>query len=299
MVAWKRMAWVAWAAAITVAMGAVFAAAGAEDRADPKGRYAYEGRHGGEPYSFALTFEGHDAVYYSYVYRGAGTYKGTWSRNKGLVAVSVAAPDTTLTFSLKPQGDDLVVASPLNLMELAIETGAVFKKDTSKPTAPPLTAEDVSRRVLKLIGSIRGLDDLSPDNIERQTGLKVAFHNEDRQEYGFGGPVADAADWQYGINAYPYPSAARAETDTLLFAFNYQLHEPSHPDLAPVCAVDFDAYSADLKASGFSSTPRYSSHNRLDGWTFVRGNTVVRISIEGGGPPGRQCVKLLTISVWR
>jgi hypothetical protein len=167
--------------------------------------------------------------------------------------------------------------------------------------APALKAEEISRRMIELIKAIKIKEDISPENIERMMKIKVQFNKKDRQNYGFGGLVEGTTNWAYNLSAYPYPSKDNKETDTLNFSFNPLTDDEKKPrdDYAPVCTVDFDAYSRELKAAGFSSAPYYGEHNRLLWWDFSRGAVSVQITAYGENEKrvNHKCVSMLTISV--
>lgn len=283
-------------------------AVAANAQSDLNGTYIYQGKQGETSFNFMLKFERKDAVYYSFAYKGGGTIGGTWTLENEIIKVVLKRGNWQRTFKFKQQGSDLKVAENLPKMkmtelpeldELEITAETVFKKDLSEPNAPTLSAEEIGRRVLKLAKNVDGITDISPENIERQMQISVSFREENRNEYGFGGNVENAPDWVY--NLYAYPSENNQKTDTLRFSFDYQLREPANPDLSPVCAVDFEAYRKELSDAGFSkSFPLYGVHSRLTGWSFVRGETLVNISLNGGWQPvPRQCVESLSITIAR
>jgi hypothetical protein len=167
--------------------------------------------------------------------------------------------------------------------------------------APALTAEEISKRMIELIKFIKTKEDISPENIERMMKINVKFNKKERQNYGFGGLVEGATNWAYNLSAYPYPSKDNKETDTVNFSFNPLTDDEKTPrdDYAPVCTVDFDAYSRELKAAGFSSAPYYGEHGRLLWWNFSRGAVSAQITAYGENEKrvNHKCVSMLTISV--
>lgn len=167
--------------------------------------------------------------------------------------------------------------------------------------APDLKAEEISNRLIALIKTIKTKEDISPGNIERAMQIKVQFDKKNRQDYGLSGLVKGESKWAYNLSAYPYPSKDNKETDTLNFSFNYlnDDEKSGRDDYAPVCAIDFDSYSKELKNAGFTSEPYYGEHNRLLWWNFSRGAVSVQISANGENNtrPKHQCVSMLTVSV--
>jgi hypothetical protein len=294
--------------AVFILMLIVFCAVSVNAQNRLNGTYVYRGKQGKEPYSLRLKFEREDAVYCSFEYKGAGTISGNWKLENGVINVVLTRGSGNWTFKFRRKDSDLKVAEtfPKNdleditqLKELDIPAGIVFKKDTSKPPGPNLTAEDFSRRVLKMVKSIYSLKDLSPENIKRRMQIKLYFDKKEPNRYGGGGSVIGAENWFYGVDAYPYRSKDNKTTDTIRFSFDYDLHEPVHPDLAPVCAVEFDAFSAELKSAGFSAPePVYGVHGIISYWNSSRGKTSVYISAGREKADGtRQCVEMLTVSI--
>lgn len=271
------------------------------------GKYIYKVKNNEDSSSFFLTFERENAVYYSYFYEGAGTLGGTWTRENEIIKVVLTRGDANWTFKLKQKGADLEITEKLSKtgtdetpdFTTILPAGTVFEKDDSKPSGPDLTAADFSKRALKLIASVHSLKDISPENIERRTGIKVSFNEENRREYGFGGNVVAAPDWTYGLIAYPYPSKDNKQTDTLHFSFDYRLHEPAYPDLSPICSIDFDAFGKELQKAGFSTpTPVRGNHNVIIYWQSARDKTSLNISADGADKDSRrQCVKMVTVSI--
>ncbi|TXH66431.1 MAG: hypothetical protein E6Q88_12075 [Lysobacteraceae bacterium] len=157
----------------------------------------------------------------------------------------------------------------------------------------PMTAEDIGRRVIKLIDSLHSAKDLAPDHIERQTGIKVEFNESDRTKYGFGGPVTD--EWFY--NLVSLPEKPGQTPTSLLFSFDDQTH--NNADTAPICSFDFADYSSALKAAGFDFKPMHGSRG-VDAWYFSRGDIGVLAYTHGNQDPeeGQACVSKLIISAY-
>lgn len=270
------------------------------------GRYSFKSDKGSDPPSFYLTFERQDSVYYSYFYEGGGTIGGKWTLEEGSIKVVLKRGDDNWTIKLKQKGDDLEISERLPETGLPdipdfktiLPVGTVFKRIIEQLTGPALTPEVLGKKVLKLVKSIRTLNDISPNNLKRQTGINVSFNAEDRNRYGFGGNVTDASDWSYGFLAYSLNEKDR--TNRIRFDFNYQLHEPLKPDTTVVCkALEFNSVSEELQQAGFSApNPSFSNHGYVGNWTMERGKVFLRISVEGGFyPKVNNCVMGIDISI--
>lgn len=142
-------------------------------------------------------------------------------------------------------------------------------------SVPPIRAEDIGRRVLKLIDSIHSRNDLSPDHIEQVTGMVVSSNPSDANEYGFGGKLSD--EWDY--NLVSLTEADGSKPSRLMFSFDGQTNE--YADMAPICTMDFDDYAKALAASGFHSTPAYGKHQNILYWDFARDNVSVQVYVRG------------------
>ena len=175
---------------------------------------------------------------------------------------------------------------------------AAQNDDTNAPT---LTAEEISKRMIELIKTIKTKADISPENIERVMKIKVEYGEENRQSYGFGGLIEGNLRWTYNLSAYSYPGNARKAADTVNFSFNPLMDDENsgRDDYAPVCTIDFDAYSKELKDAEFSFAPYYGEHGRLLWWNFSRGAVSVQITAYGENTKrvNHQCVGLLTVNV--
>jgi len=142
-------------------------------------------------------------------------------------------------------------------------------------TTSPRSAEDIGRRVLRLVENVRGPDDLAPTRIEELTGLKVEFNPEDAREYGTGGRLTDA--WAY--NLVTLPQIGEARPSQLMFSFDDQSGE--NADMGPISALDFDDYAAALAAAGFRSTPVPGRLGNILHWDFSRDDVTVQVYVRG------------------
>lgn len=159
-------------------------------------------------------------------------------------------------------------------------------------TQTPSTAEDIGQRVLKLVENVRGPDDIAPTRIEQLTGIKVEFNPDDANEYGFSGQLTDA--WAY--NLVSLPEGADQKPSRVMFSFDDESR--SNADMAPICALDFDAYSASLQRAGFASNPARGKHDRLLYWDFSRDDVSVQVYVRGesDAKANHACVSKLIIN---
>ena len=155
--------------------------------------------------------------------------------------------------------------------------------------ASSLTAEEIGHRVLKLIDTIRTVNDISPARIEEVMGVKVEFNSKDPNEYGFGGTLS--GEWTYGFGSLTDPGGAKPTR--LELSFDNQTD--SGADMAPICKLSYEDYSKFLTGAGFKKSPFYAEHGRLTSIHFARGP--VAVDINPGGDGTHTCVSILTIEV--
>jgi hypothetical protein len=164
---------------------------------------------------------------------------------------------------------------------------------TAAPQTPsPLTGEDVSRRVLKLIGSLRSNADLTVEHLEQHTGLSMQRAANGDGSFGTGARID--ANWSYNLFVSPVLGEPRNQL-TFDFARN---GDPAAP-MTPVCGMDFDDYARELKRMGFQDSAVRAEHGRISYWNF-RGPVTLRVFVEGESNEspekiGHQCVKTITV----
>jgi hypothetical protein len=160
--------------------------------------------------------------------------------------------------------------------------------------ATPMTAEDIGRRVLKLIDSIRSAQDLAPEHIEKQTGIHVEYNAKDRNIYGFGGNVTD--DWIYNLVSTPQKEGEKPTS--LRFSFDDQTSGKADP--ADICGLDFQGYRQALTSAGFDFKPMRGRQGLIDAWYFTRGDVGVLAYTHGNANPeeGKACISKLIISAY-
>lgn len=153
----------------------------------------------------------------------------------------------------------------------------------------PLSVDELNRRVLQLIDSIRTRDDLGPSHIQRLTGMDVEVNAEDPTVYGIAGPLQ-------GNGRYSLVSShknAAGQVDSLLFSFE------SSDQPAPCARVD--DYRAALSAAGFAGRHLPAGHRGHESWYFTRDGVSVNVHVRDprGAPAAQACVASLVIGVYQ
>lgn len=159
-------------------------------------------------------------------------------------------------------------------------------------TTLSISAEDVSRRMLRLFASVRGPDDITPARIRELTGIEVRYGKDDPKQYGFGEAVDDT--WIYNLVSLP---GADGTPDRLMFSFDDQTHR--HADMTPVCALGFDDYARALTDAGFVSRQSLGRLGQVEYWEFRRGDVTVQVYVRGESEAraDRLCVSMMIVNV--
>ena len=163
-------------------------------------------------------------------------------------------------------------------------------------TDAPITAEDIGHRVLKLIDSLHSAQDLSPEHIERVTGIQVEINEDDPGIYGFGGKLT--ADWSYSLVSSP--DRLGEKPTSLRFSFDDTHRDRANPaSLAPICKMRFDDYRQALVSAGFTAKPM-PTFPGSDSWYFSRGDIGVTAYALGKADPqaGPVCLSKMIISAY-
>lgn len=163
-------------------------------------------------------------------------------------------------------------------------------------TDAPITAEDIGRRVLKLIDSLHSAQDIAPEHIERITGIHVEINEDDPSIYGFGGKLTE--DWSYSLVSSP--DRLGEKPTSLRFSFDDTDRERAGPvDSAPICDIRFDDYTKALVSAGFTAKPM-PTFPGSDSWYFSRGDIGVTAYALGktGVESAPVCLSKLIISAY-
>lgn len=155
----------------------------------------------------------------------------------------------------------------------------------------PLTGEDISRRVLKLIGSLKSNADLTVEHLEQQTGLSMR-RAADGGSFGTGAAID--SNWSYNLLVGPVLGEKKNQ-----LTFDFDRTGDQNAPMTPVCALDFDDYARALKDMGFQDSAVRAEHNRISYWNF-QGPVSLRVYVEGESNESPEkiahsCVKTITV----
>jgi len=175
----------------------------------------------------------------------------------------------------------------------AKENAAMTAESSVVAESAAIGAQELSRRVLALIESIRDIRDISPEKIQNITGLKVEVNPQDGNDYGATGKLTDT--WYYGLRSMS-PDASD-KPNRLLFQLNDQTQTDA--DMSPVC-VPIEDYSRTLTAAGFASRKMRNRLDTQDYWEFTRGDVGATVYVRGKSDPqdAQTCVSMVIIETY-
>lgn len=162
---------------------------------------------------------------------------------------------------------------------------------TSETSAAVMSSEAIGAKLLRLIDSIRGRQDLAPTRIEEVMGLTLSPESGTVYLHGTRGQITQ--DWSFRLGTL---ASGADGADSLLFSINNA--DGDGADRTAVCQPDFDAYKSALQASGFSPAPVPGERGSTRFWEFTRDQVTVRIQTigESAAKPEHACVSTISVS---
>jgi hypothetical protein len=134
-----------------------------------------------------------------------------------------------------------------------VDTVEIKEVDTAAPS-PALSAEEVGRRFLKLIGGLKSREDITNERVQEVLGITLERTPDERLAYfqNIGG------DWFYVISMVPeMPGQKRG----VILDFINSVDR--FADSTPICGLGFADYHDSLKGMGYIDSPRYDEIGRL------------------------------------
>jgi len=152
-------------------------------------------------------------------------------------------------------------------------------------------SEAFSRRVLHLLETLHGPQDLAPDRLQAALGEPLQVDPADPGTYGIG----EALDARWILNLVTVPDPHGGAPTRILFSCDDQTGR--YDDLTDVCAWDLTAWSDALAAAGYTSRPHLGPRNAFYGVWFERGDVTVEAIVRAVRPDARDrlCVSMLVI----
>jgi hypothetical protein len=187
-----------------------------------------------------------------------------------LLAASCTACAHMAEVKTKPS---LTATQESPVMNTTTSTATLFKH-SSLTDYPDVTPEELGKRYLKLLDSIHSVDELSLDYVK--AAMKVPLQYTPAKQYTFSIYLPDSG-WYYSFSYYEEPIHYDAPVPQGRKGISLRFDNPENhnADMAPVCGMDFDAYTTALKNIGYSVAPQYDTilgqRGRLLGWIVGRG----------------------------
>ena len=121
---------------------------------------------------------------------------------------------------------------------------------------PDLTPEEMGRRMLKLIDSLKSFDELSLERVREVMRLPLhKMPSGTSHAFGMHLPVSD---WYYVFDYDNDPQAP--DSKGVLYRFN---NKKESVDMGPVCAMDYGAYVTALQGMGFQERENLAQFDAL------------------------------------
>ena len=117
--------------------------------------------------------------------------------------------------------------------------------------APKLRAEQLLARLLNLIRNSKSIREFTPEYLSRTMG--VAFVTYEPGYHAFGEELT--SEWGYGMEMRDDVTTARIKQ----FDFSFNSGPGMPPSMASLCGLDFDQFTAELEAMGFTRSSSYDS----------------------------------------
>lgn len=117
--------------------------------------------------------------------------------------------------------------------------------------APELRAEQLLRRLLDLIRNSKSIREFTPEYLSRTMG--VDFVTYEPGYHAFGEELT--SKWGYGMEMRNDITTARIKQ----FDFSFNSGPGMPPSMSSLCEFDFDQFTAELEAMGFTRSSSYDS----------------------------------------
>ncbi|WP_374012668.1 hypothetical protein [Pseudoxanthomonas koreensis] len=166
---------------------------------------------------------------------------------------------------------------------------AITEASDAERLAAPTTAAEMGRRFLKLIGSIKSRDELTPELIRQVTGIALDEVKPGELITGVGSGDLGGG-WRYMFSFVPESVSRRPGVSV-----HFQHQEDRWADMSAICELDFDDYHDALKAMGFDDTPIHGEIGELREWRYYKSDFVISVVPQNvvAGQAGRVCVQAI------
>lgn len=119
------------------------------------------------------------------------------------------------------------------------------------PASPKLDAEQVLTRLLNVIRNSKSTREITSEHLSKEMG--VDFVTYEPGHHAFGEELSPK--WAYGMELYDSTTPIRSHR----FSFSFNSDPGAPPSMAGLCKPDFDQFTAELEAMGFTRNSYYDS----------------------------------------
>ncbi|MBT2748077.1 MULTISPECIES: hypothetical protein [unclassified Lysobacter] len=190
---------------------------------------------------------------------------------------SLALAGLTLVACAHPSVPKTAVPAPKEVAAVNIVSPAPYRPSTLAEH-PELTPEEIGRRFLALIDSLKSFDELSGERVQKVMRLPLIRLSE--KDEGFLTMTLPDSAWRYSFGYGVDPKYRRYTNAVLEFINeNERINSSLLEDMEAVCGLDFNVYEAALTGMGFKRDDPgdYDELGRLLALQYLRNNVRVQI----------------------
>ena len=159
----------------------------------------------------------------------------------------------------------------------------------SRDDHPCPTSDDVAARaeqllltLLEVIGELKSVGDITPEELGRISGLEVKFDGEDR--YGAGDVLNQ--EW-----SYVWEIDQKAMRGPRL-EFSFRQRDPrANPPMTGLCQLDLKRFASEMERLDFDRETIYGSHGSLIGHRFYRVPMTATVLTRGEASSSSELIK--------
>jgi len=173
----------------------------------------------------------------------------------------------------------------------AREAIVMTASDNSAATnGPPLSAEEIGRRFLRLIEGLNSRDDLNLELVRTALGLSLSKTPWDEHQFIFEGSLG--SNWSYVVGFLD-------ETPSNLKSvyLDFRNSKARFADMTPICDLDFESYHSALVAKDFHAVEIRGEIGQLESWRYYKNDFAMQIVPQNviPGEAGRTCVNSISM----
>lgn len=157
----------------------------------------------------------------------------------------------------------------------AKEHGTMTSTNSKSASTSELSADEIGKRFLKLIGALKSSSDLNPEHVNEVIGVRLEHFNAipGQRVESFAYSQLLRGDWSYEIQYLP-SAAMRSPGVSLDFVHK----SDRYAAMTDICQLSFEDYHNAMKAMGFGDAPNYGELGQLIDWRYHKDGMTVSIA---------------------